>query len=234
MFAEGSDWFWWYGDDHSTPNAADFDALFRGHLKNVYRILGQPPPAALDIPIKSGPARTQFRNPVHTISPKVDGKVTNYFEWLDAGFAAPAVGDSMHRTERCLEKLYFGYDRRCFYLRIDLTTKWLHGIIPSEHSLQVQFVSPREFLVLLEVNKARTWQCRVLRSSVEGFAPEFAGGSILELAVPLEEMGVNKPEEVRLSVSALDKGRELERFPGHGFIAVAVDPWELDQREWMV
>jgi alpha-amylase/alpha-mannosidase (GH57 family) len=234
MIAEGSDWFWWYGDDHSTQNATEFDALFRGHLKNVYRFLGQPPPAELDIPIKRGRARTQYRAPVHTISPTVDGKVTNYFEWLAAGFAAPVAGDSMHRSERCIEKVFFGYDQRRFYLRIDLTTEWLRGIIPAEHSLQVQFVSPREFLVLLEFSGARTWQCRVLRSAVEGFAPEFAGARILELAVSLEELGVNKPEEVRLSVSTFDKDREMERFPSHGFVAVMVDPWELDQQEWLV
>jgi len=234
MIAEGSDWFWWYGDDHSTPNAAEFDALFRGHLKNVYRILGQQPPSALEIPIKSGPARTQYRSPVHTISPTVDGKVTDYFEWLDAGFAAPVAGDSMHRTERCLEKVYFGFDVRRFYLRIDLTTEWQREIIPAEHSVQIQFVSPREFVVLLEFREARTWRCRVLRSAVEGFSPEFAGGRILELAVSLEEMGVDKPEEVRLAVSTLEKGRELERFPSQGFVAVTIDPWGLDQREWMV
>ncbi len=38
--AEGSDWFWWYGDDHPTEFAAEFDALFRAHLGNVYRQLG--------------------------------------------------------------------------------------------------------------------------------------------------------------------------------------------------
>src|SRR5438270_665610 len=30
--AEGSDWFWWYGDDFVTDSAATFDALFRGRV----------------------------------------------------------------------------------------------------------------------------------------------------------------------------------------------------------
>src|SRR5207244_2658100 len=38
--AEGSDWFWWYGDDHSCAQDALFDQLFRKHLQNVYRLLG--------------------------------------------------------------------------------------------------------------------------------------------------------------------------------------------------
>ncbi len=53
MIAEGSDWFWWYGDDHPTENAAVFDALFRGHLKNAYRLLDRLPPPGLDQPIST-------------------------------------------------------------------------------------------------------------------------------------------------------------------------------------
>ena len=37
LIAEGSDWFWWYGDDHSSDHDMEFDDLFRRHLRNVYR-----------------------------------------------------------------------------------------------------------------------------------------------------------------------------------------------------
>ena len=46
--AEGSDWFWWYGDD----NAQDFDILFRRHLSNFYKLLNKPSPEYLNTPIK--------------------------------------------------------------------------------------------------------------------------------------------------------------------------------------
>lgn len=46
--AEGSDWFWWLGDDHAAGNNEDFDDLFRMHLQAVYHALGQDPPAILD------------------------------------------------------------------------------------------------------------------------------------------------------------------------------------------
>ncbi len=49
--AEGSDWFWWYGDDHSSAQDALFDYLFRKHLQNVYLLLGDEPPADLARPI---------------------------------------------------------------------------------------------------------------------------------------------------------------------------------------
>ncbi len=40
LIAEGSDWCWWYGPEHSSDNRPDFDQLYRDHLTNVYRALG--------------------------------------------------------------------------------------------------------------------------------------------------------------------------------------------------
>ncbi len=51
MRAEGSDWFWWYGDDHHSEQKNIFDELFRLHLTNFYKILGHPVPVALSFQI---------------------------------------------------------------------------------------------------------------------------------------------------------------------------------------
>lgn len=47
MAAEGSDWFWWYGDDHSSAHDRDFDALFRRHVRRAWHVLGEPVPDEL-------------------------------------------------------------------------------------------------------------------------------------------------------------------------------------------
>ncbi|MFH1733505.1 MAG: hypothetical protein ABIE92_02245, partial [bacterium] len=40
--AEGSDWFWWYGEDQNAPGGdRRFDYLFRSHLKMVYHYLNE-------------------------------------------------------------------------------------------------------------------------------------------------------------------------------------------------
>ena len=44
LAAEGSDWFWWYGDDHSSAHDREFDDLFRHHLRRAYRAMGDEPP----------------------------------------------------------------------------------------------------------------------------------------------------------------------------------------------
>ena len=43
---EGSDWFWWYAD-----NNADFDFLYRKHLRNFYTFIGKEPPEYLNHPL---------------------------------------------------------------------------------------------------------------------------------------------------------------------------------------
>ncbi|MDH3687936.1 MAG: glycoside hydrolase family 57 protein [Gammaproteobacteria bacterium] len=44
---EGSDWFWWFGDYNPAETVAQFDQLFRGHLANLYQLLGEDPPEYL-------------------------------------------------------------------------------------------------------------------------------------------------------------------------------------------
>ena len=46
--AEGSDWFWWYGEPNNSGQDNIFDFLFREHLKNAYKILGINPPKYLN------------------------------------------------------------------------------------------------------------------------------------------------------------------------------------------
>jgi alpha-amylase/alpha-mannosidase (GH57 family) len=45
--AEGSDWFWWYGDETN----GDFDKLFRTHLLNFYALIAKDAPAYLNRPL---------------------------------------------------------------------------------------------------------------------------------------------------------------------------------------
>jgi alpha-amylase/alpha-mannosidase (GH57 family) len=45
--AEGSDWFWWYGDDHKSDQRDVFDVLFRENLMRVYAALSAVPPESL-------------------------------------------------------------------------------------------------------------------------------------------------------------------------------------------
>ncbi|HZK76196.1 MAG TPA: glycoside hydrolase family 57 protein [Candidatus Kapabacteria bacterium] len=51
MIAEGSDWNWWYGDEHFSAQKDLFDELYRMHLREVYRALDLKIPEVLSVPI---------------------------------------------------------------------------------------------------------------------------------------------------------------------------------------
>lgn len=51
--AEGSDWFWWFGEDMTAPEGEEkWDEMFRETLKNIYILSGKTPPDFLNEPIR--------------------------------------------------------------------------------------------------------------------------------------------------------------------------------------
>jgi UDPglucose--hexose-1-phosphate uridylyltransferase len=53
LLAEGSDWFWWLGDDNPTELAPLYDQIFRHHLADACDQAGIEPPVDLDRPLKT-------------------------------------------------------------------------------------------------------------------------------------------------------------------------------------
>lgn len=120
--AEGSDWFWWFGDEHYTSQSDLFDFLFRQHLKNIYKILKQSSPSYLDIPIKLNMIKDNIIFPSNFISPTIDGKITSYFEWISSGKYFQ-INFSQHRTTSLADTIFYGFDLENIYIRIDYSEK---------------------------------------------------------------------------------------------------------------
>jgi UDPglucose--hexose-1-phosphate uridylyltransferase len=53
LLAEGSDWFWWLGDDNPTELAPLYDEIFRHHLADACVQADIDPPVDLDEPLKT-------------------------------------------------------------------------------------------------------------------------------------------------------------------------------------
>ncbi|MBY0506475.1 MAG: glycoside hydrolase [Bryobacteraceae bacterium] len=120
QIAEGSDWCWWYGPEHSSDNRADFDDLYRAHLRNIYHALGQPPPEELSRPILRQVAESRPETPAGPISPLIDGRVTSYFEWLGAGvYEVDTRQGAMHGGKQWVRRVLYGADAEWVYVRLD-------------------------------------------------------------------------------------------------------------------
>lgn len=124
--SEGSDWFWWFGDNFQTENDREFDELFRLHLQKVYVLLETEVPPFLQTPIRKPKEKVEIEMPVHMINPEIDGKITSYFEWLGAGrFLVDPKGTSMFFGDRLLSSIYFGFNLTHLFLRLDFRDKKL-------------------------------------------------------------------------------------------------------------
>jgi alpha-amylase/alpha-mannosidase (GH57 family) len=118
--AEGSDWCWWYGDDHIGAHNKEFDELFRHHLGSMYRILKLDIPAEIIKPIHRGRIESFVTYPETLITPQIDGLLTHYYEWSGSGvYDCDKAGGAMHRVDIVVKAIYFAYDYDNIYIKLD-------------------------------------------------------------------------------------------------------------------
>ncbi len=239
--AEGSDWCWWYGDDHFSENDAEFDLLFRTHLMNVYRIIGRDVPDELRVPIlrEDREARPTVQL-TSLISPTIDGEITNYFEWLSAGFYDVARGGgAMHRGESIISHIYYGFDLRNLFVRLDPARSLQDGKV-EELAFYVNFLAPKgldvEIRVLPRDRRASAALFQGENDERREVAPihSIAANEVIELAVPFELLGAKPNDELHFFVTVERKGSEVEKWPYRGFIQVKVPTEDFEAMMWQV
>lgn len=235
--AEGSDWFWWFGDEHYTPQSDIFDFLFRKHLKNVYLLLNQQPPKYLDIPIKQQVKFYEYVLPADFITPKIDGKISNYFEWSSAGKYTPVVS-SMHQTTKIVSSVYFGFDLGNLYLRIDYNKEKLEENLTFNIFLRKktshQDVSCLRFLLNKGNNKYEFINPEGFTQVIEYLMID----RIIELKLPFCLLKTFPSEEIQFFVSIekilQDKKLEVERIPEYDFIEIIHPDKSYIKKFWTV
>jgi alpha-amylase/alpha-mannosidase (GH57 family) len=227
--AEGSDWFWWFGDDHYTADRPIFDRLFRAHLRSAYAAAGLAPPASLDVPVTHArePAAAHA-GPLGFVEPVLDGRRTHFYEWHAAGrFAVGAGGGSMHRGAGCARELYYGFDRERLLLRLDFEA----GAPTGELELAIQVVEPQP--LELRVERLEPGRHAVLG---DGGAP-VAGAAcwiddILELAVPFEALAWKPGDPVELLLQVRRAGRPIENVPPDEVVRFTVPDESFEATMW--
>ncbi len=137
-FAEGSDWFWWYGSDQSTTDERAFDTMYRQTLADVYTTMRQSVPDYLYAPIMPPQPPAPTQEVAGPFTPAVDG-VGGQDEWAQAGYYLKS-GGAMARAEDVVSALYYGYDTKNIYLRIDGRSDWL--TLAPDLSVGVYFSNP--------------------------------------------------------------------------------------------
>ncbi len=242
LIAEGSDWFWWYGDDHSSEHDLEFDDLFRRHLRNVYQMLAQPVPEELFVTNISTGQVTHFgATPVGLLEPVIDGKLTSYFEWLAAGRVETDLPlGTMAGSERgdpLLQQLLFGFDLEHLFLRLDLGDS---ARLRLEEGLRctVNFTTPGDRrLVLLAASREISAVLYQRASSGAWLAmntahPRIAADEIIEVSVSFSDLGLRPGSPFAFFVSIQSGEVELERQPTHRPVESIVPEPAFEKLNW--
>ncbi len=242
LIAEGSDWFWWYGDDHSSDHDLEFDELFRRHVRNVYRALEKAIPEELFVTnITTQPPDAVVHRPTGFIQPVIDGEVTNYFEWVGAGCVESVQSaGAMHQVSDSragLSLVEFGFDLANLYLRID-GPRPMSELLGTGLTLAVRFLKPVGVRVTVDVVKAATtpqlqrrpangeWQdtdCPGLQAACQ---------RVLEVQIPFTALGVTSADPVAFFVVLTRATTELEHHPRHLPIEFEVPDATFAARNW--
>ena len=234
LAAEGSDWFWWYGDDFTTENAPEFDALFRRNVEQVFRHLGRTPPERLSRPIiaphkDATQASAVVTSPRRLIHPVIDGYSHGYYEWSGAGFYRPGqtLGSSMAQGNGAFLQLWYGFSENALFARLD----------PAQGAdlrgeLRILIARPAGDLTL-RMPLLPSGECPVTdeRGTQCG-----AGvcGAIVELSISISALGVAPRDQIGMLVRLMRDEVEVDRLPRYGELTLMVPDEGFERAHWHV
>jgi alpha-amylase/alpha-mannosidase (GH57 family) len=234
--AEGSDWFWWYGDDHFSPHSDRFDQLFRRHLTNVYRLLNLDIPGELLEPIKKKSPAGLVREPAAFIDPEINGKISDYFEWLAAGlYDLTRQGAAMHSSDRMLQSFYYGYNKSMFFIRIDGFQE-LHRTLDDMDVLNLHLIHDREYRLPLQVSSDEGL-LQVRENNVWVPTSGYCHWKIYktcEVAIPLEALRLAPKSKLFASVTLVRDNEEIGRWPTDAPLMLYYAGPEIELDNWLI
>ena len=237
--AEGSDWCWWYGDDFDTDYKPEFDRLFRMHLRNVHTRAGLPVPDVLNEPLIGVRETRPFYLPVALLAPKLDGLVSDFFEWYGAGTIEPAPPlGAMWKSQKLFTAIWFGFSVDALFLRLDPGEELLAGDNPltvechvaaasGTHKLAFSFTPAPETFALYGAAGGNAW-------TEIGRYGTICRRKVLELAVPFKDLRLQTGQEFKLSLAILKDGAEVDRYPRHQPVGLTVPDANFEATTWRV
>lgn len=256
--AEGSDWFWWYGDDFSSDHDDEFDRLFRAHLIHAFKALGLEIPEFLHRSILHLHPAKHLMEPVNFITPSLEGRLTSYFEWQGAGHYNVTLRSTRYHAEPLLTDIYYGFDLNHWYLRVDPHERWtpeqrerltFHVHIFSTQTGEALMDSPvregvagavAEYRTIIPCNQDGPMRFQVQRSE-DGItfhalfeSERMAFVSFVELAIPFEKIGWKPQDRFNFILEIREQGKVLELYPPNGYIPFTVPDEDFELKMWSV
>ncbi len=232
--AEGSDWFWWYGESHISREDPEFDALFRSHIRYVFESIGSHVPHKVLQPIMTARRSIAITlEPAAALEPELDGRVTTFYEWKLAGlYESYRDGTKGLASTSTIDAIYFGNDRANVYLRIDTTVSPCSREF-THLALNIEFEEPIHKVIKLRAQKPCTPADPKLEvTSKEPTEAEAVALEVIEMRIPLVDLKAGPDTLVALRISVEKQGKVIERRPIDDLITFSIPGPEQEAETW--
>lgn len=215
LAAECSDWFWWYGDDHSTEFSAEFDQLFRSHLINIYHLMQISPPNDLYIPIITNRSGEDFLlQPKFSIQPLIDGGHNSFFEWVGCGIIDETkLFSTMDRKRGPIERIRFGQNEKVVYCAFE-------GDMEALQHCEKLYITIEPFNARFEISMTSLFRTKKTTMESNKIKLLAAYDSWLELSLDFNEMDT---QEIQLRFEIEREGIIIQTLPGFGELEITLD-----------
>jgi len=153
LISEGSDWFWWYGDDHISANQSEFDELFRWNIEQIYLLIGHNIPDEVRLPISDNNefphAELYSKNIIHTL------------------FEKEYSGSAIHSVSEILSSVHI-----CFHPKSQLFTFNVHAkdCLGKNDSIEIYILTDQHKIL------TAIWKDNYLQ--YDGFIPQLCGSGM--------------------------------------------------------
>jgi len=218
MIAEGSDWFWWFGDDFTIKDKDKFDSLFRQHLTNVYAILKHIPPSYLNQPIaKSKITSENLTLPKKPINIQINGKKHSYFKWIGAGkYSNSSKGSAMYQGESLLTSIQFGFNETYFFLKLNNRKSILNHTINIILQDSIEYTFNQ--IITKGIKKVMLKKLINFKSEKTDITCIVAYDEILEIAIPYDTFEFKPGETLQFLVEIITPTKTIYRTPSYGML----------------
>jgi len=198
--------------------------------------------------ISTAASPTTLTEPTGRLDPRLDGEETSYFEWLGAGLLEVRdSGGAMHRTDRhpsIVTHVRFGFDRDRLFVRVDAVERMV-DVLATGREVSLKFARPSglRFSVrqLLGRLAGSFWVRQPAETPAAGVdwierglgRAAVAAGAVLEIAIPLADLGLGDGEPLVFFVAVYDaNGTELERHTEHRPVELTTPDAMFEGRYW--
>ncbi|MCX8095108.1 MAG: glycoside hydrolase family 57 protein [Caldisericia bacterium] len=213
---EGSDWNWWYGKTYGDDIKKDFDLLYRRHIETFYYYSGIKRDFNLKSIIKKDNSKI-ILSVKNYITPNIDGKINDYFEWLNGFYyEGEEIFSSMNFDKKIIEFIRGGFDKDNLYLlvKINKNLKSFEILLNIEGKTNLQSITIfKDDFGLKIISDFKDIEAKFL--------------DLLEIKIPLKNEFLSQNNLINFFLLLKINGKVISKLPQFGIFEINLDSKEF-------